>query len=375
MKLNKLIAYLFVLMSLVACETEVDLFSNEDDVAVVFALLDQSDSVQYFRINPTFKGDGDAHDLAGNPDLTNYGDSVLDVRLVRYFNDNPNGEFPASEYKGTLRNDGILDPSILLFKLSTPVSVVDGEIDNSILKPSRPADFPPKNYDYQLEIKNKVNGDEYRSRIVLGDINDLNMLKPVDSDRRRSNNYIKFHTSEQYSNFTFQTSTIEGAKRYKLEMRYYYTEGTDTVPDSTKNFVNFVIGEASSINPSAGSVSFDFDGERFYQILNNALEPSDDRTGREIDLIVTAAGEDLDTYIEVQNASLSGLSQERPDYTNIENGIGVFSFRSTIVFSGFFLSPTSGKWMVDPDNPYTYTRFKCIYYGSVGDSRGAPACR
>ena len=64
-----------------SCETEVDLFSDPEDVAVVYALLNQGDSVQYFRINPTFIGEGDARILAGDTNLTNYNSNDLDVRL------------------------------------------------------------------------------------------------------------------------------------------------------------------------------------------------------------------------------------------------------------------------------------------------------
>ncbi len=62
MRYNRLLVLLLSLTFLQACESEVDLFGDGPEVPVVFALLDQSATVQYFRINPSFKGEGDARD-------------------------------------------------------------------------------------------------------------------------------------------------------------------------------------------------------------------------------------------------------------------------------------------------------------------------
>jgi len=43
-----------------------------------------------------------------------------------------------------------------------------------------------------------------------------------------------------------------------------------------------------------------------------------------IDFIITYAGDDLSTYIDVNQPSL-GIIQQRPEYTNIKGGIGILS--------------------------------------------------
>ena len=128
MRYNRFFVFLLSLTFLQACETEVDLFGDGPDVPVVFALLDQSAPVQYFRINPTFKGAEDARELAGDTNLTNYSDSELEVRLYDLDSstmDNPDIpiSYLAEETKETLANDGIFDPNILMFKLATPVTI------------------------------------------------------------------------------------------------------------------------------------------------------------------------------------------------------------------------------------------------------------
>jgi len=45
-----------------------------------------------------------------------------------------------------------------------------------------------------------------------------------------------------------------------------------------------------------------------------------------VDYIFSVAAEDLNTYMEVSEPSLS-IVQERPSFSNIYNGIGLFSSR------------------------------------------------
>jgi hypothetical protein len=61
-----------------------------------------------------------------------------------------------------------------------------------------------------------------------------------------------------------------------------------------------------------------------------------------LDFIVDAAGEDFNTYLEVNEPS-TGIVQERPEYTNVfdENGneqAGFFSARYSIIEEGTQLS-------------------------------------
>jgi hypothetical protein len=49
---------------------------------------------------------------------------------------------------------------------------------------------------------------------------------------------------------------------------------------------------------------------------------------RAVDFVLTIANEELSTYLEV-NAPVTGVIQERPAYTNINGGIGLFAARAT----------------------------------------------
>jgi hypothetical protein len=74
-----------------------------------------------------------------------------------------------------------------------------------------------------------------------------------------------------------------------------------------------------------------FPGDGFYNTLslkikNDPLNPVISRTAVNVDYIFSVASEDLNTYIEVYEPSLA-IVQERPPFSNIHNGVGLFSSR------------------------------------------------
>ena len=75
-------------------------------------------------------------------------------------------------------------------------------------------------------------------------------------------------------------------------------------------------------------------GETFFSLCQQNIPYSDQATEdrvhyrltSDVEFILSVAGEDLNTYMEVNEPS-SSIVQDKPEYTNIENGIGVFSSR------------------------------------------------
>ena len=70
-------------------------------------------------------------------------------------------------------------------------------------------------------------------------------------------------------------------------------------------------------------------GSTFYSVLAANIKPVDPnikRVAGRIDYIFSVASEDLNTYMEVTEPS-SSIVQYRPPFTNITNGIGLFSSR------------------------------------------------
>jgi hypothetical protein len=90
------------------------------------------------------------------------------------------------------------------------------------------------------------------------------------------------------------------------------------------------------------------EGEKFFTFLRNSI-PKDDtkvRAFENLTLIMTVGSADLETYINV-NQPIAGIVQERPQFTNINNGIGIFSSRFTHVRNNVDLSPDTKNYLID----------------------------
>jgi hypothetical protein len=106
------------------------------------------------------------------------------------------------------------------------------------------------------------------------------------------------------------------------------------------------VGSISSDDITSGQLlKLTFDGEAFFSFLRNNLEVSDkirriigtyDTQQQRVecfDVLLTLGNSDLKSYIEVNSPS-SGVAQERPIYTNVSNGIGLFASRGTRNLTG-----------------------------------------
>ena len=92
------------------------------------------------------------------------------------------------------------------------------------------------------------------------------------------------------------------------------------------------------------------EGEVFFNFLSINLTKDDTKKRNfiDIDVVMTVGSEDLETYINV-NKPITGIVQERPHFTNINNGIGLFSSRFTKVRYNFPLTSSSLDFLKSVD--------------------------
>ena len=90
------------------------------------------------------------------------------------------------------------------------------------------------------------------------------------------------------------------------------------------------------------------EGDRFFNFLRTRLIKDDGivRSFEGIDLVMTVGTEDLNTYIQV-NEPLSTINQQRPLFTNIENGLGLFSSRFTYSVNNLDLTFDTRNYLID----------------------------
>ena len=285
-----------------SCETDFDINANYKDVTVVFGLLDQ-DSTTYIKINKAFLGEGNALIMAQIEDSSNYQNQLNVTIEERDSSNNHLNTFNLDTVTITNKEEGIFyNPYQILYKTDAPLN------EDNI---------------YKLRI---LNGEkEITSETKL--VNDFNMIKP-----RMGGTYVKFTETSQSA---VEWESAKNGKRYEVVIRFNYKEKFIDQADTVCKHIDWVLGTAKSSKTIGGEeMDMIYFGESFYLLCAQNI-PYDDqsiedkvhyRLPSNVDFIISVAGEDMNTYMEVNEPS-SSIVQDKPEFTNINNGIGVFSSR------------------------------------------------
>ena len=304
MKQFRVYLLLLVVLFIASCKTDVHINDKWKDITIVYGLLNQGDTAQYIRISKAFLGEGNALKMVQIPDSSLYDTAVIQVKLIEL-------------------NNGMLHDSTLLY----PVT--------EILKDSGTFYYPGQilyktkfhlnsAYEYKLEIKNKKTGKIVSANTNL--VQDFNITNPSWSASKIG--FVSIGTS----NFRVAWESAVNARRYEVIIRIHYSEKAANSTDTISKYVDWSLGTIKS-NGLTGyePLYLTYQGITFYTTLENAImkknfDPTAKRFIGKAEFIFYAGGDELNTYIEVNGPS-SGILQEKPEYTNIENGIGIFSSR------------------------------------------------
>jgi len=296
---------------LYSCKKELKVNADWKDVTVVYGLLDQIDTIHYIKITKAFLGSGDAMEFAKIPDSSNYPDK-LDVQVEEW-----NGS--------TLLNTWTCDT----------VTIHNKEAGDSIFYfPDQlvyyfRGDLSSENQ-YKLNITNKQTGKIVSSQTMMiypFTIEKPNSFLPV--------NYVPGLKVE------LKWYSAKNGKRYQIALRFHYLESlkSDTSQKSF-NAIDWVIfSNIQSLNNQGGELlDYYFPADGFYSFLGSHIpvNPDVNRAARSVDYIFSVASDDLNTYMEVTEPSY-GIIQERPAFSNITNGIGLFSSRTVVLIDSLRL--------------------------------------
>ena len=305
---------------LTSCETDFDVNAEWEEVTVVYGLLNAGigEETQKIRINKAFLGKMDALQMAQHADSINFEKGELAVKVIRVKNNGITDTIALVEVP-TLRNDGIFNDSIIVYTFE----------NNNFLN---------SNSIYELLIKNNITGNEVSSttNIISGFNFDMGAGFPfgfIETWIPGNPSATKFSSTV----VTWGNSTDNGVQ-YQIELIFNYNEN-----DIAKNLIY-----TSSVLEETNI--FEFEGEKFFNFLKNELvkDPLIERKFLSIDLIMTVGSEDLKTY-RIINEEITGIVQERPQFTNIDNGIGLFSSRFTKTREGFDIADRTIDYLVSID--------------------------
>ncbi|MCB9262015.1 MAG: hypothetical protein H6607_06545 [Flavobacteriales bacterium] len=292
------------------CNNTLDVTADWKEIPVVYGLLNPSATYNYIRINKVYLNEqGNALSYAGVSDSLQFED--LTVKMV---------EFKDGAETNVITLEKVIGDTIGLPKDS-------GLFANSPNVLYR-TNFPIKAssfaalYNYKLVITNNKSGKTYESKANTVGLTEV--FSPV-SDRT-----TKLSIEDDTSRFLFiNYREASQAKMYDCELRFRYKEYPAGEPNkAVVDSVSWTIfkgketirlrGYEQQIYPQKSYV--------FYDFLATVLpeKPGYERQAIDVGMYFYASGEDIYTYVQVNKPSI-GIVQKKPEFTNISNGLGVFS--------------------------------------------------
>jgi hypothetical protein len=310
-------------MLFIACETDFDVNSQWEETTVVYGLLNASDDnpLQKIKISKAFLGEMDAYEMAQYTDSINFEIDELDVMIYKWVSSEIEDSVSLNAVP-TIREGDIFHDSIVVYEFVN---------ENSFLQ---------KGEEYELVVKNNNSGNIVSSRTEI--------VSGFDFDNifRTKNKAFQFGL---YNNEDFSSSTItwddanDNGKIYQLDLIINYTE------TSGANFVEKYLTYSLPLVDDSES-KMKIEGNSFFNFLELNLSKDNDvvRYFNGIDMLMTVGSEDLETYINV-NKPITGIVQERPQFTNINNGIGLFSSRFTKIRLDYNLTSSTLDYLKSVD--------------------------
>jgi hypothetical protein len=295
-----------------SCETDFDVTAPWQDITVVYGLISQNDSVHYIKINKAFLGAGNALEYAQNPDSSSYGGN-LEVVLK----ESSNGSVIRTL---TFDTTSVFDKEPGVFYAPHQV------VYKSAFKV--PADYSARDLVYNLEIRNKLTGKLITAKTPL--VYNFAVETP-----RPGQPVINFATEGALQRVKW--TSAKNGKRYSVAVRFWFDEIRGAAKDTIPRFVDWNFNTIKSNSLQGGeSLEIQYSPSSFFSICKSLIPHKEgseisessvvSRLVNRVEFLFSVAGDEFNTYMEVNEPS-SGIVQDKPDYTNIENGIGIFSCR------------------------------------------------
>lgn len=308
--MRKLTIFLFAIFFVIilnSCNDTVDIFADGEEVTVVYGYLDVDADTNYLKITKSFTGN--AVEMAPDYSASNY-DYKLDVKIIGKFASKP----------------GIVDTVTLdttsVYKPYDPEGLFYSGRDQALYFMTEKLQ---ENEEYQLLI-NRNDGEVVKSRVTT--ISGADLKKPSGKNISFES---PFATKVEWRSKPFN----KRAAYYEVIGYFHYDQIDPGQTDTTHHVMRWVFGSGtgeSLYNSGTMNMFVNYTPTTFYTKLSadaNIANNTEVYTRRFVDcfeIVITATGDELYNYILIQNSGSAIM--DTPEYTNIENGVGILSSRS-----------------------------------------------
>lgn len=318
-------ALFLIFFTFQSCNEDIEMLGDFKETAVVYGLLDQSESVHMIKITRAFIGPGNAVEIAKIPDSSYF--NQVDATITEYVNNVKTNEWQLKDTMVANKDENGI--------FYAPEQKLYYFISDSVGENYGNAVYLNENAKYVFHAI--INNGEFEIK------GETQLVSGITNNIAGSPQPFRFADNEQnYISSLINISSTGNAHQINTKLTLEFTEWVGAT--GTLKSVDWTIGE-TPVDPNSTKV-FSASGQTFYNLIKNNCsdDPAiDKRTFTGIRTTITGATEDLVNYILV-NAPTSSLAQSKPTYTNLEstNGnpvVGIFTAVQTTTIYKPFIDP------------------------------------
>lgn len=300
------------LAALIGCSTDFDLYADYKQMPIVYGLLDVHADTNFIKISRSFYTQGDAYQVAVNPDSSNY-PGKLDVRLVEYCNDDSIREIILDTITKHNKEQGIFyAPDQKLYYTTE-----------------------------RLRLNTANNRYSYRLKVVLPERTLKAKAKIVGDNKfgvqSLAVNFSKAYIGQPPQKFRFHPAI--NAAFYDIELKFTFKEQRTPDSDSVPRTISWKVGTWKDKDFASSMVEdcyvFKYYPSAFYEKLTEFIGGDTAIIGLKryigdypVEVVITAGGDKLWHYVYT-NSGGAGFVPGDASFSLIDDGYGVFSSRIT----------------------------------------------
>jgi hypothetical protein len=334
----KLFSAFSIIVILFSCNEQIELSGDFKETAIVYGLLDHSDSMHYVKITRAFIGPGNAVDIAQIEDSSYFNSVYATIEELEGGTVTRTWVLSDTIIENKDTNGVFFAPTQKVYYFKTLPTTISTSGAFGTVQTSPNPQLSSLNPNAQYRLNADINDGLFRVSATTDLVNGLT-------------------TNATSQNFTFKFASNPG--EYKAQSVTISNTGNAHVvnakiginiaeyigEDAVSQTIDWTIGE-NDVMPNS-SITFSAQGETFYNhVIDNVTNDPliDQRNFLGFEVVMTGGSEDLYNYITVNQPS-SSLAQTKPTYTNLEvtndyRVIGIFSSIQTIkTFRPFYVSP------------------------------------
>ena len=332
-KTIKFCFYIIIAFLTISCNNELDVDGEYEDITVVYSIIEPGNQRQFVKINRTFLSKESALVVAQIPDSSTY-NYKLNVTIQEFNSNNQPVNIYHLDTITVPKDDGIFyggSQVLYYFDKQQPARIDKYGITFTY----RDTIWIDTDNSLKLIIQNPKTGKIAEASTNL--VPNFTISKPSISS------FMSFIGTGPIN---VEMKSAPHGKRYEVMIRFFYREvDINNITDTVSDYIDWKLGIVKSTGISGGeNLLISYIPYTLYSRIAQKI-PIDDNKKRfhgiftedgriDVQLIVKVGADELSTYIDVHGPSGS-IIQERPQYTNISNGIGIFSSKRTIVRNYF----------------------------------------